>query len=100
MSIEDEYYRALWNLLDQTKREIKYDPTRTRRMIGEHGAVEAARRIIMKTDYSEGFTRLWTEGRLDLSIEAHLLENEQFHSLFEEEIINRCKETLTEYKYF
>lgn len=54
-------------------REFGYVPTLWIRMMSEHGAVGAAKHLLHGTRASDGFTRLWEEGRLDLSVEFVVL---------------------------
>ena len=58
-----------------------YMPRYFVRMLEEHGAVGAARRLLRQEQVSEGFSRLWEEGRLDLTLEAIVLQP-QFEGLF------------------
>lgn len=64
------------------KRELGYNPTRWMQMVHEHGAVEAARRILRGSDYSDGFAKLWEAGRLDMTVEWFVLV---YHNLFSDE---------------
>ncbi len=68
-------------------------------MVGENGDFEAARILINSNSVSEGYTILWEKGRLDLTVEALVLENSKYHLLFSDEEINKCRQRLTEYTY-
>jgi len=48
---------------------------------------------------SEGYTALWERGRLDLTVEALIHDNPQWHSLFTPEELAICTERLTQYEY-
>ena len=101
MKTEEDYQVEVLRLLDQTKKEIGYNPTITRRMVYEHGAVEATARIVRIKKFSSGFAKLYDQSRLDLSIEAYLLEHKEYHHLFESdpEVLPLCIKTLKEYGY-
>jgi hypothetical protein len=58
---------------EQLKREMGYNPTYFLGMVAEHGSAEASRRLIRSKDASDGFTRLWEAGRLDMTVEAMAL---------------------------
>lgn len=73
MGPEEAFHRRMLQAADQCKREFGYNPTYWVRMIAEHGAVEAAKRLLRGARASDGFTRLWEEGRLDLSVEFCVL---------------------------
>lgn len=101
--LEDEYTNFLLSLCDRTHREtVKYNPTRFRRMVNDHGGAEATRRILWidKDKPGSGLVRLWELGRLDLSVEAKLYEGKKWHPLFEEKDIERCREILEQHDYF
>ncbi len=50
-----------------------YDATYFRRMLGDYGPVEAARRLVMDPVPSYGLWRLKELGRLDMSVEMWVL---------------------------
>ena len=81
-------------------REIGYTPSIFLRMLHDNGAVETARQLINASQPSDGYTRLWELGRLDLSVEAVVHENEEWHGLFVEDELRRCKKRLADYGYF
>jgi hypothetical protein len=96
--LERVFHRAMLAAYETGKRELHYNATYTLRMIQEHGAVETARRLLRKEDYSEGMTRLWQEQRLDLSAEALVLRPE-FAALFTAEERALARQILHEYGY-
>jgi hypothetical protein len=54
-------------------KEFGYNPTYWLRMVMDHRGVGAAKRLLVGRATSEGFARLWEEGRLDLSVEYFAL---------------------------
>ena len=72
-------------------------------MVHESGGVATARYLIMKADASSGYKRLWEEKRLDLTIEATLVENPEFHdkTLFPdiEALLAKATARLKQYDY-
>ena len=96
--LERAFHRAMMASIETCKRELHYNPSYTARMIQEHGAVETARRLLRKEDYSEGMTRLWQEQRLDLSAEALVLRPE-FAALFTDEERALARQILEQYGY-
>lgn len=75
-----------------------YNATRFLQMIGNKGGVAAAKQLISKSGGTEGFTALWEQGRLDLSVEANVLKPE-YQELFSEEERSICRERLLEFGY-
>jgi hypothetical protein len=67
-------------------------------MISEHGAVEAAKRLINSSKPSDGYTRLWELGRLDLSVEA-IVQEELWKDLFSEKEREKARKRLVQYGY-
>ena len=67
-------------------------------MVAEMGRVETARRLITSNDPSDGFTTLWEKQRLDLSVEAHVLQP-QFRDLFTQQEIRSARERLSQYGF-
>ncbi len=78
--------------------DLGYRPSYFLQMLGEHGAVETARRLIVAPSESEGFTRLWELGRLDLTVEALVLRTE-YASLFDDSIRGLAESRLARYGY-
>jgi hypothetical protein len=73
-----------------------YNPYIFQRMIGEHGPVEACRRVIMELPAHQapsGYGQLWERGRLDLTAKATVI-NPDFSALFDEAVIQRAKARL------
>lgn len=86
--MRDVYARA--------KREAGYNATYFLRMLTEQGGLATARTLLHNTGTSEGFTALWHKGRLDLTVEALVL-NEEFTPLFTDEELDTARHRLTEF---
>ena len=93
-----EFHEAMIGIYKTALEECKYRPTRFLQMVTEHGGVEAAKTLINATEVSEGFTRLWECGRLDLAVEAHAIKP-KFAELFTKEEKNISRQRLKEYGY-
>ncbi len=63
----------------QAKQEAGYTATRFHQMLTDHGGVETARRLLPQM--SDGFAELWRRERLDLTVEA-LVVQRRWASLF------------------
>jgi hypothetical protein len=83
-------------LYDRAKSEADYNASIFLRMLGEHGGLETARRLVLSSQPSDGFTQLWLKGRLDLTVESLVLEP-QFEPLFDEEMRDHARERLRAY---
>jgi hypothetical protein len=103
-SPNDELARRFTNTLAERyivdiKAAIGLRFTRTIALIHELGGVAAVRRIMTyATHPSEGYTKLWETGHLDLSFEA-LMVTPRFAPLFEESELQWAFQRLSDYDY-
>jgi hypothetical protein len=72
--IASEFNEAMLDMCDRFWKELAYNPTAFRVMLATHGGVEAARRLLNGPQAQSGLERLWQEGRLGESVEAHVLD--------------------------
>lgn len=86
-------------IYEKALRECGYNATRFIQMVQNHGGVEAARRLLHTPGFQYGFTELWQCGRLDITMEALVIQP-QYHELFAEEEINIARSRLEECGYF
>lgn len=96
--LEMRFHKAMIGIYESAKDECHYNATRFLQMLSEKGGLATARTLLTTPTPSEGFTALWECGRLDLTVEAHVLKPE-FATLFteEEKSVARCR--LEEYGY-
>ena len=88
--MKDIYLRA--------KSEAGYNATYFLRMLSSDGPIQTARRLVTSTQPSEGFTALWERGRLDLTVEAHIVKD-RFAVLFSDAELEAAKDRLQQYGY-
>lgn len=98
INLEREFSNEMMNIYTTAKKECGYNATRFLQMLSTYGGLKAAKQLIHKDGGSEGFTTLWLSGRLDLSVEAHVIMP-IYSELFSEEEIAICKKRLTDYGY-
>jgi len=67
--------------------------------IREFGGVEAAKRLIQAEEVGPGFLALCTVNRLDLTMEALVHDNPEWHELFSQEELAICAARLRHYGY-
>jgi hypothetical protein len=53
-----------------------------------------------KPQPSDGYTALWERKRLDLTVEALIMDNPEYQSLFDEKTFHTAKRRLQEYEYY
>ncbi|RBQ21270.1 hypothetical protein DP939_00640 [Spongiactinospora rosea] len=90
------FHRAMVTVYETAKRELGYDARRFLQMLSEHGGVATAKQLVWADTPSDGFTTLWTRGRLDLTVEAHMVQAE-YESLFTEEERLKAARRLDDY---
>ena len=96
--LEQSFNNEMKNIYITAKKDLGYNATRFLQLLSQKGGVEAARQLIAKDGGTYGFEVLWEAGRLDLSVEALVLDP-KFHSLFSEAERKLCRERLLLHGY-
>jgi hypothetical protein len=94
--LDRRFHRAMIGIYETSKRELGYNATRFLQMLSEQGGVATARQLLWSDAPSDGFTTLWSHGRLDLTVEAHVLRSE-FERLFSDADRDHAHERLKAY---
>ncbi len=71
---EARFHKAMITIYERAKRECNYNATRFLQMLGDVGGLQTARRLLGTSEPSDGFTELWLNSRLDLTVEALVLQ--------------------------
>ncbi len=90
--LADAFDREMMQIYVRAK-QIDYTATRFHQMLTQHGGVETARRLLPRM--SDGFAELWQRKRLDLTVEALVLQP-QWKSLFSQNELETARERLKE----
>lgn len=90
-ALERRFDAAMLDIYHQAAR-LGYRPTRFLEMVRELGGVAAAHRLLADNKIHDGLAELFLLGRLDLTVEHHVLLPE-FEPLFspEERVIARAR---------
>ncbi|MDA3902654.1 MAG: hypothetical protein PF441_04290 [Desulfuromusa sp.] len=94
MSLEDEFARAVDDVLSEALQKYKIKFPRLQRMNAEHGHLEAAKRLVGSKGATEGYMKLLEVGRPDLTLGAVSLRKE-FRTLFTDEEIETAKRKMS-----
>ena len=78
--------------------KLGYKPSYFLQMLRDKGGYQAAQQLIHSKDPASGLTSLWEIGRLDLSVEAHVIKDE-YKPLFSDEERDICTERLEAFGY-
>jgi hypothetical protein len=87
------------SLTEKARNEAKYNSARHASMLSNHGGLETARILLRAETPGEFFKSLWQRKRLDLSVEALVIENPAFHPLFTESEIATARSRLRQCNY-
>ncbi len=90
---------AMFNIYKRAKIEAKYNATIFLGMLHDRGGLETARFLINSTKPSDGYTHLYERERLDLTVEAMVIQESKWHQLFAKEELDRARKRLTDYGY-
>jgi hypothetical protein len=93
-----QFDQRMVDIYRTAKSELGYNATYFLRMISERGGLATARSLISSATVSEGFTALWERKRLDLTVEALVLQ-EEFAGLFTEDELDMARDRLAQYGY-
>ncbi|HEX9201892.1 MAG TPA: hypothetical protein VF865_20210 [Acidobacteriaceae bacterium] len=97
--LEDEFNERMQELYRAGKREGRFSAPLFADLLKELGGFETARRFLHSPDYAPGFTKLWERKRLDLTVEAVILDEPKWHPLFTPEEMEICRKRLRDYGY-
>lgn len=96
--LEKELRGDMIEIYRKADKECGYRATRFLQMIDRKGPLVAAKELISKDGGTEGFTKLWEFGRLDLSLEALVISG-KYNNFFTNEEVEMCKDRLRQYGY-
>lgn len=95
--LEQEFHNEMVNIYEQTTR-YNYRPTRFLQIVQERGGVNAAKYLLAAPGTQEGLFKLYELKRLDLSMEALVIQD-RYASLFEPAEIEIARKRLQELGY-
>lgn len=98
--LEAEFDQAMMNVYLRAKSEVAYTATVFHGMLMRMRGVETARQLINNRQVSDGYAALWERGRLDLTVEAVVVDNPKWHALFADDEIRKARKRLEDYGYF
>ncbi|MCZ7487174.1 phospholipase D family protein [Rhizobium rhizogenes] len=87
-SLEKEFHLAMVNVYDEAK-NIGHTATAFKQMLVQHGGLETARRLVTGP-VSETFKKFFLKGRVDLTVEALVLQ-ERWKPLFSEDVLRAAQ---------
>lgn len=97
--LEKQFDQAMFDVYRRAKEEAKYSGTIFLQMITSNGGLRTAKTLINAARPSDGYTALFMRQRLDLTVEAVVVEDERWHGLFTDEELARARKRLRDYDY-
>jgi hypothetical protein len=91
--------RAMEDLYRRARVEAGYNATLFLHMLHDRGGLGTARHLINADNPSEGYTRLFMAGRLDLTVEAVVVDEPRWHPLFTADELDKARRRLAVYGY-
>lgn len=96
---ETKFNQDMRNIYATAKEDLGYTASLFMQLVSQKGGLQAARQLILKEGGTYGFEVLWENKRLDLSVEALVLQPE-YEALFSDEERMLCRNRLEEFGYF
>ncbi len=96
--LERQFHGAMIDIYKRAKSEAGYNATRFLGMVSEHGGLETATILLHADVVSEGYVALHQRDRLDLTVEAVMLEK-QWWPLFTDGERRIAVNRLKQYEY-
>lgn len=97
--LEQKFEAAMFEIYRRAKSEAKYNATIFLNMLTDRGGVATAKTLINAKKQSDGYTALRLAGRLDLTVEALVVEDVRWHALFLAEEIAKARKRLEDNQY-
>ncbi|MBM7278987.1 DUF262 domain-containing protein [Gordonia rubripertincta] len=97
-AVADRFAERMTEVYSRALAEVGYNATQYRAMLAQLGPHETARRLLAAPAVSDGFAVLWEHGRMDLTVEAVVVEPE-FAKLFSEGELAVARRRLDQFGY-
>lgn len=94
----EEFSREMRSIYDRARREARYTASYFLGMLAELGPHDTARKLLNTHAVSDGFATLWERGRLDLTVEA-LVIDPRFATLFDDRELEIAHKRLEQFGY-
>ena len=80
--LSKQFDLAMFDIYRKAKTEAGYNAAIFLRMVSDKGGLSTAKYLINATKPSNGYTHLYERGRLDLTVDAMVVENPKWYPLF------------------
>lgn len=97
-AVRASFEQAMKDVYVRAKRQANYNAGYFLEMLSVYGGLGTARRLLASPEVSSGFTALYERGRLDLTVEA-LVVQPRFADLFTDDEIETARQRLRDLGY-
>ena len=97
-NLENQFHRAMIDIYQNALRDCTQRAAYFLQMVGRHGGLETARKLLQSDDIDHAFTVLWECGRIDLMFE-YLVLLPKYAELFTDEEKEMARNKLKKYGY-
>ena len=97
--LEKQFDEAMFTIYRRAKDEAGYPANIFLGMLNDRGGRSTAKYLINAPKASDGYTALYERGRLDLTVEATVIENPKWHEFFDEAELAKARKRLIAYHY-
>ena len=97
-NLEAQFHQAMVDVYISAKRDCHYNATIFWNMVLDRGGLATAKQLLATNTPSDGFTTQYLCGRLDLTVEAHVIRPE-YAELFTPDEITIGNQRLQQYGY-
>lgn len=97
-SLAAELEQEMRTIYERARKEAGYHATYFLRMLAEHGGLATARKLLHAPAVSDGFAAMWERGRLDLTVEAVVVQS-RFAELFTGAELDTARHRLAQFGY-
>jgi hypothetical protein len=97
--LEKAFDQTMFDIYRRADKEVGYRPTIFLDMLHKRGGIATARALITAAKPSDGYTRLFEKQRLDLTVEAVVVDEPRWHPLFTAEELAQAQKRLKAYHY-
>lgn len=94
-----QFDAEMFEIYRRAHSEAGYKATIFLGMVADRGGLATAKVLINSARPSDGYTHLYERGRLDLTVEALVTENEKWHPLFTKDELSKARKRLADYGY-
>jgi hypothetical protein len=97
--LERQFHEAMLDIYRVAKNDAGYDATIFLGMVSTRGGLKTAQYLINTPKPSDGYTALFMRSRLDLTVEAVVVEHAKWHELFTTDELAKARARLKQYEY-